>query len=64
MTVSQLIAQLQALPQDKEVILHDTCLDLWVKCDGVNPCFEFTKNSIALQGGEVPDPFEDEDEDD
>ena len=65
MTVSELISALTQLPQDKQVILHDTSLDLWVKCEAIDPNFDLAVNAIALQGGEVPDSpnwFEDEEE--
>ena len=62
MTVKELIEKLTELPQDKQVILHDTCLDLWVICSGVNSQFEFAKDSIALLGHEVPEAFIDWDE--
>lgn len=63
MTVSELIAKLAELPQDKQVILHDTCLDFWVKLDGVDPYFDMADNAIALQGSEAPELAGWEDED-
>jgi len=54
MTVSELIAKLAELPQDKQVILHDTCLDFWVKLEGIDPAFDMAENAIALQGHEAP----------
>ena len=64
MTVSELISKLAELPQDKQVILHDTCLDFWVKLDGIDPDFDMADNAIALQGSEAPEPAGwDDDED-
>ena len=69
MTVKELIERLEQLPQDKQVILHDTCLDFWVKCSGVDERFEFAENAIALTGHEVSKcsiewDFDDEEEED
>lgn len=65
MTVKELIAALSTLPQDKQVILHDTCLGFWVACEDVNPHFSGAENAIALERSEVPDSedWQDEDED-
>lgn len=55
MTVAELISALAQLPQDKQVILHDTCLDFWVKCEAIDPNFDLARDAVALQGHEVPD---------
>ena len=61
MTVAELIAKLQKLPQDKEIVICDTCLDTWVKASDVDPVFEWDERFVAIIGHEVPG-FSDEEE--